>query len=489
MSSKDINYHIQNYIKSLSSTNNEINDNLDKYGVVEEYDNRYVKPFIKNFDTLAIKSQKGTGKTKAMMDYIKENNPEYCLFITFRTSLSRELQKRLNGQGFIHYQDIEGKITMEHKRIIIQAESLIRIRWNKINLLVLDEINSLESQMFSKITMKDKMSTNINKFISLVKESEKVILMDADLNEKQLLNISRIRQKPLNIIVNKHKSKSESELNLYLEEQNLIDDLIENAKSKNIVVGITRSIIFSEAIERKIKNAYPDKKILLINSKTSKTKHIQSIIKNVECDKLGFQNYDVVIYTPTIQAGVSFNKKHFHKFYGFFSNHMKVNATRQMIDRIRCFENNQFNYHIKYNHPENIPLDKNEFEEFIRRRRNFDNSEIEIPAIIPFREQLNGNINYPLKDEIYEMWINDEIEKANDKYNFTFKFLKEEYNTGIRNINIVNKTINESEIEDFDGDNSFNTQNNSRRTMIIGKGEDGKIYAIDSETGKILGVK
>jgi hypothetical protein len=55
--------------------------------------------------------------------------------------------------------------------------------------------------------------------------------------------------------------------------------------------------------------------------------------------------------------------------------------------------------------------------------------------------------------------------------------------------NIVKRTINESEIEDFDSDNSFNTQNNSRGTMIIGKGEDGKIYAIDSETGKILGVK
>jgi hypothetical protein len=55
--------------------------------------------------------------------------------------------------------------------------------------------------------------------------------------------------------------------------------------------------------------------------------------------------------------------------------------------------------------------------------------------------------------------------------------------------NIVNKTINESEIEDFDGDNSFNTQNNSRRTMIVGKGEDGKIYVVDSETGEILGLK
>jgi hypothetical protein len=51
--------------------------------------------------------------------------------------------------------------------------------------------------------------------------------------------------------------------------------------------------------------------------------------------------------------------------------------------------------------------------------------------------------------------------------------------------NIVKKTIKESE--------EFETQNNDepefKKTMVIGKGDDGKIYAIDSESGEILGVK
>jgi hypothetical protein len=64
--------------------------------------------------------------------------------------------------------------------------------------------------------------------------------------------------------------------------------------------------------------------------------------------------------------------------------------------------------------------------------------------------------------------------------------------------NIVKKTISESEFDDFitktqfeelpDSDN-FNSKDDSRKTMVIGKGEDGKIYAIDSESGEILGVK
>jgi hypothetical protein len=54
--------------------------------------------------------------------------------------------------------------------------------------------------------------------------------------------------------------------------------------------------------------------------------------------------------------------------------------------------------------------------------------------------------------------------------------------------NIVKKTINESEFNDnIQPDDFENT--GSKKTMVIGKGEDGKIYAIDSETGDILGMK
>lgn len=52
--------------------------------------------------------------------------------------------------------------------------------------------------------------------------------------------------------------------------------------------------------------------------------------------------------------------------------------------------------------------------------------------------------------------------------------------------NIVKKTINESELDNFD---TTPEKFDSRKTMVIGKGEDGKIYAIDSESGEILGVK
>lgn len=56
--------------------------------------------------------------------------------------------------------------------------------------------------------------------------------------------------------------------------------------------------------------------------------------------------------------------------------------------------------------------------------------------------------------------------------------------------NIVKKTLNESEMDDFDMDSDSKIINKDpRKTMVIGKGDDGKIYAIDSVSGEILGVK
>jgi hypothetical protein len=69
--------------------------------------------------------------------------------------------------------------------------------------------------------------------------------------------------------------------------------------------------------------------------------------------------------------------------------------------------------------------------------------------------------------------------------------------------NIVRKTIKESEFDDFDTniqpeelpgaqdyeDQMSNEPEEPTRNIAIGKGEDGKIYVTDVESGEILGVK
>lgn len=64
--------------------------------------------------------------------------------------------------------------------------------------------------------------------------------------------------------------------------------------------------------------------------------------------------------------------------------------------------------------------------------------------------------------------------------------------------NIVKRTINEAEFDDFDtqiqpeelpGSQDYEDEEEVKRTLAIGKGDDGKIYVTDVETGEILGTK
>lgn len=64
--------------------------------------------------------------------------------------------------------------------------------------------------------------------------------------------------------------------------------------------------------------------------------------------------------------------------------------------------------------------------------------------------------------------------------------------------NIVKKTINEAEFDDLDnkvqpeelpGADSYEDDEEVKRTVAIGKGDDGKIYVTDVNTGEILGSK
>ena len=63
---------------------------------------------------------------------------------------------------------------------------------------------------------------------------------------------------------------------------------------------------------------------------------------------------------------------------------------------------------------------------------------------------------------------------------------------------IVKRTLSEAEVDDFTmkqqpeelpGAEDYEDEQEVTRTLAIGKGDDGKIYVTDVETGEILGTK
>ena len=73
------------------------------------------------------------------------------LIIYFRVSLGEEIHEKLKPHGFEFYADLKGVIDLKkHPRLIIQIDSLHRIIGN-IDLLVLDETESLLSHLCSSV--------------------------------------------------------------------------------------------------------------------------------------------------------------------------------------------------------------------------------------------------------------------------------------------------------------------------------------------------
>ena len=387
------------------------------------YNAKHMKPYSKTASTQIIKAEKGTGKTYALEEYIKAHNPEYCIFLSFRKSLSNEIINRLSKHGFVNYLDIKGPITAQHKRVIIQVESIPRLRWErKPDLLIGDEIESIRSQFFSE-TCRTR-NACMSKYEMLLACSEQVIFMDADISENTIKHIRRSRSGKLHYIENTYKKVQSKFKEFYTTKLDKIFVPLCRSLDANekIILPTNRSTNFMEALQAEIMKKYPNKKIQLFNSKTIRDPNIADEAKNTEC----WQQYDIVIYSPTISAGVSIEYEYFDKCFCYFVNNGKVNSMRQMINRVRKFKTNEFYYCLQAFGGSSKPKTVETMERYICSNRFVDQ-----PDFIFAKENYDGTKSYPYKNTGYYLWIYNEIETARDKSMFIFNFLREQYHAGI----------------------------------------------------------
>jgi len=131
-------------------------------------------------DTLLIKSPMGTGKTKALVEYL--NNDQVpkdarVIIISFCKSFTSELLNNI-GSDFVDYQTVDGII--DANKVIVQYESVFRL-----NICNLDKIlDKSESILTQTESLQGNNENNIFScwvnFDDLIKNLAKVIAMDAD---------------------------------------------------------------------------------------------------------------------------------------------------------------------------------------------------------------------------------------------------------------------------------------------------------------------
>ena len=282
-------------------------------------DDFYTKHVPTN-SVLALRSNMFTGKTYGMPTLF-QSYPNIVV-VYQRVSLNVSIYEKWQQYGFELYSNIDDYVirTEKHPRVIIQVDSLPRLH-GKCDLLILDEIESVHEHLCGS-RMINNTSECWKAFSNYIKYTPRIIACDATLKDETCDLL--FRGKTIRKIENTYKSFKDLTCTVYLFAEKVIDKLFSLLEDDKRVVVPTNSKSRAKKIEKMILRIHPDMKVLRIDNENG----------FVSTNK--WSEYTVVIYTPTVTAGISFDKHHFHALCGFFGrNSTSAEQSAQMLFRVR----------------------------------------------------------------------------------------------------------------------------------------------------------
>jgi hypothetical protein len=176
-----------------------------------------------------------------------------------------------------------------------------------------------------------------------------------------------------------------------------------------------------------IKGKFSSKTVLLINREMSETDK-RNLLQNVNSN---WNKYDVVIYTPSVCMGVSFDIESYFDYIFAYGCHESLGSQEwcQMIHRVRSPINKQIYVAIDEYNPFNETDDTINYEDVERLLcsdyylTHYDLHTNIIPKKMKKDEKNEREIVYPYKDEpIYDLYVRNCQEIIENKLNFTASF-------------------------------------------------------------------
>lgn len=155
--------------------------------------------------------------------------------------------------------------------------------------------------------------------------------MDANMTATDIEWIQGIRGKKLKLFINTAVPRVQQVLVVKNEHRIIRMAKKDLAAGKKIVVAHNGGKKHHEPMRRQLGM---DKNILVINSLTIEDERVCEALANPNKE---FGKYDGIIYSPSVQSGVSYDIKNvFHRVYGIFSNCTNSSGDAcQMLNRIR----------------------------------------------------------------------------------------------------------------------------------------------------------
>jgi len=348
---------------------------------------------LDSHDFLAVQSNMNTGKTYALAPHF----PKFkrIVIVYFRVSLNVAIYESLKKYDFELYSDLQGPIdTEKHPRVIIQIDSLHRLE-GSVDLVVLDEIESTLAHMMTKKSYDSEQAERMNitpikkmwdPLKSYIKHCPKVILCDATLQDTTVESLLELRKKDTNNksikVQNMYQSYSHVCVTTHIKKRvSALPHIIRLLESDKRLVIPTNAQQEAEKIYVTLTKRFPEKSIGLID-------------RNFKGDvnPSSWVNYDCLIYTPTIAAGISFEEFHFHSLLAIFTNRScDVEMCLQMLARCRKLIDNEMHIYVPTQNPSSIEMLDEDIDKKIYQKVQTGNSFLDTSMLVndPYQQCLD----------------------------------------------------------------------------------------------------
>lgn len=290
---------------------------------------------------IGIQSEKGTGKTTSLFNYLFNqvsntnfNKNDSVLFISSRRTFGIKLLGDIEKHGYKLYSECKDYY-IDHDKMICQIDSILRLTNEKFKYVIIDECESLMRYLTSShFTKNNKSSLIVSNFETKIMEAEKVIIMDADLCDRSITyykNIANIENEQMKIIVNKFQPYNDYTIQ-YMAYSTWLKVLMDKLDSKKKLVIPTASNNQAKDLKLLIEAHHPNLKVLLIHRETSENEKLDQVINvNTKWNK-----YSVIIYTPSVCMGISFDDEYFDHIFAYgCENSLGSQEFCQMLHRVR----------------------------------------------------------------------------------------------------------------------------------------------------------
>lgn len=285
-----------------------------------------------------IQAGMGCGKTTMLGKYIVNHPGKSILLVTPKRTQATMFKEKFGEYDFVDYRDIKEHIIINESRVIIQLESLGRLR-RHFDIVVFDEAHEIVNQINSQFH--SSMPELRNKLSNIMK-SDVVKFMDANITKLTLKFIKEMlpTDKSLTFSINETKRRQDYRY-IFTTENQLKYRFIEAISNKKKCFVAANSTEFLEilnkmCVERKIASK-------LVYSKTDKDEK-EEVVQN------GVSDYQVFLYSPSITVGIDFQEEYDVGFCLFNNTSNDCYSCSQMTNRFRNVKDKTIYFNIKINH-------------------------------------------------------------------------------------------------------------------------------------------